>query len=223
VNLFVAGTSESGPADAAAAEHALRSILEWLPFFPGRAVETWMAPSGRAAAAWVAHDARHAHAGPDRLALWSGRPIRWAGEREAEGQSTIRAEWWAAEPDEEGLDGRFVAVRCDDSTLRVVTDSMGAYPLYETFVDGARWVSNNAELLRVLRGGGGLATDVLASLLGGGWSLGGDPAWEGVRRVGGRVATAPARLAELFGRGFDADRAAALLVASLRALADWPG
>jgi hypothetical protein len=41
--------------------------------------------------------------------------------------------------------------------------------------------------------------------------------------VGGQVATAPARLAELFGRGFDPHRAATLLVASVRALADWPG
>jgi hypothetical protein len=223
VNLFVAGTSEGGPLDATAAERALRSLLERLPFFPGRAVETWTARSGRTAAAWVAHSERHAHVEDARLALWSGRPFRWVGEHEADGQSTISAEWWASGASEEGLDGRFVAVRLDGDALAVVTDPMGAYPLYETSVDGARWVSNNAELLRELRGGRGLAVDVLASLLGGGWSLEGHPAWEGVRRVGGSAATAPARLAELYGRGFDADRAAALLVSSVRALAGWPG
>jgi hypothetical protein len=212
VNLLLAGISEGDPLDAAAAERALRSLLERLPFFPGRGVETWS--TGRGAAAWIAHDSGYARAEPERLLLWSGRPIRWIGEREADGTPG------ALQGD---LDGRFCAVRCDGESLDVVTDPMGAYPVYETFAGGARWVSNNAELLRELRGDGSLAGDVLASVLGGGWSLDGNPAWEGVRRVGGASAIAPERLAGLFGRGFDADRAAELLVASVRALADWPG
>jgi hypothetical protein len=221
VNLFVAGTSERAPVDGAAAERALRSLLERLPFFPGRPVQTWTA--GRGAAAWVAHDARYAHAAAEGLVLWSGRPIRWAGDREADGATPIRAEAWASGALEAGLDGRFAAVRVDGDALDLVTDPMGAYPLYETFAGGTRWVSNNAELLRELRGDGGLDADVLASLVGGGWSLDGHPAWEGVRRVGGGTATAPERLAALFGSGFDPERAAALLTASVRALADWPG
>lgn len=212
MNLFVAGRSERGPLDTAAAERALRAVLERLPFFPGRPVETWTA--GRTAAAWVAHDERYAQPEPARLVLWSGRPIRWVGEREADGApGALDGE----------LDGRFVGVRLDGEALEVVTDPMGAYPVYETSVDGVRWVSNNATVLGELRGGAPLAVDVLASLLGGGWSLEGDPAWEGVRRVGGAPAIEPARLAALFGRGFDAERATAVLVASVRALADWPG
>ena len=57
--------------------------------------------------------------------------------------------------------------------------------------------------------------DVLASLLGGGWSLSGDPVWEGVERIRPEPPQPPA--------DFDPDRAAALLVAAVRALADWPG
>ncbi|MFL5780600.1 MAG: hypothetical protein ACJ760_04735 [Thermoleophilaceae bacterium] len=212
VNLFVAGLAERAQPDLGAAERALRSLLERLPFFPGRHVETWAA--GRAAAAWVAHDARHAEAAGERLVLWSGRPIRWAGEREADGApGALDGE----------LDGRFAVVRAGTDGVDVETDPMGAYPVYETVAGGVRWVSNNASVLRELRGGTALAVDVLASVLGGGWSLDGDPAWEGVRRVGGAPAIAPARLAELFGGDFDPDRAAALLVAAVRALADWPG
>src|SRR4051794_22004125 len=212
VNLFVAGLAERAQPDLGAAERALRSLLERLPFFPGRPVETWAA--GRAAAAWVAHDARCAQAAGERLVLWSGGPIRWAGEREADGApGALDGE----------LDGRFAVVRAGPGRVDVETDPMGAYPVYETVAGGVRWVSNNASVLRDLRGGTALAVDVLAPVLGGGGSLDGHPAWEGVRRVGGAPAIAPARLAGLFGGGFDPDRAAALLVAAVRALADWPG
>jgi hypothetical protein len=211
VNLFVAGLAGQEHPDGGAAERALRSLLERLPFFPGRPVETWAL--GRAAAAWVAHDTRYAHATGDRLVLWSGRPIRWVGEREADGTpGALDGE----------LDGRFAIVRAGPGDLDVATDPMGAYPVYETVAGGVRWVSNNASVLRELRGEAGLAVDVLASLLGGGWSLDGHPAWEGVRRLDGAPAIAPARLAALFGGGFDPDRAAALLVGAVRALADWP-
>ncbi|HKP89287.1 MAG TPA: hypothetical protein VJT75_04870, partial [Thermoleophilaceae bacterium] len=220
MNLFVAGISERGAVDAAEAERALRAVSGRLPFFPGERVHTWS--RGATAAAWIGHDKRHAQATADRLALWSGRPIRWVGEREADGAGPIASEWWASAAADDGLDGRFAAVRCEGSSLDVVTDPMGAYPVYETVVDGVRWVSNSAAALHELRGGG-LDTTVVASLVGGGWSLDGHPAYDGVERVGGAHAIAPARLAELFGRNFDADRAAALLVASVRALADWPG
>ena len=49
MNLFVVGWSAERPVDAPAA------LLEGVPFFRGRPVRTWAAPSGRAAAAWVAH------------------------------------------------------------------------------------------------------------------------------------------------------------------------
>ena len=159
----------------------------------------------------------------DRLALFSGRPIRWTGDREADGRGPIDPRHFIEGPDSSALDGRFVAVRCDDARgeLDVITDPVGAYPIYETQVEEVHWLSNNAELLRDLRGTRELDPAALAAVLGGGWSLRGDPVWAGVKRGGAGFAAD--RLAPLFGAGFDADRAAALLTAATRALADWPG
>ncbi|MEA2422858.1 MAG: hypothetical protein QOF55_1957, partial [Thermoleophilaceae bacterium] len=104
-----------------------------------------------------------------------------------------------------------------DGKLEVTSDRLGAYPLYATEVGGVRLVSNNAEALRAARGGSSMAAPVLASLLGGGWSLSGDPVWEGIDRI------APARPSPAPGSGFDADRAASILIAAVRALGEWPG
>jgi len=225
LNLFLIGIR----GEAAAAERALRGLLERLPFFPGRPVETWSAPSGALVAAWTAHAPEqtggvpYALAERDRLALFSGRPIRWTGEREADGRGPIDPRFFLEGPDASALDGRFVAVRCDDARgeLDVLTDPVGAYPVYETEVDGVHWLSNNAELLREVRGTRELDPAALAAVLGGGWSLPGDPVWAGVRRGGAGFAAD--RLAPLFGAGFDPDRAADLLAAATRAAADWPG
>ena len=246
MNLFLLGWSGEARVDPAAGEGALRRLLERLPFFPGRPVETWTAPSGALAAAWVSHapeqtgEVGYVHAEPARLALFSGRPIRWTGEREADGRGPLDpafylepAERWAST-----LDGRFAAARYDDSdrVLEVASDAMGAYPVYEAHAEGVRWTSNNAELLRDLVGSRELDPEVLAPVFGGGWSLSGDPVWSGVRRVTyGCVRKlgpgSPAKRAELLplpqiasllGAGFDAERAADVVGAGLRALADWP-
>src|SRR3712207_547347 len=55
VNLFLLGWSGETAVDVAAAEGALRRLLDRLPFFPGRPVDAWSAPSGTLAAAWVTH------------------------------------------------------------------------------------------------------------------------------------------------------------------------
>ena len=246
MNLFLLGWSGEATVDLAPAERALRDLLERLPFFPGRPVETWAAPSGALAAAWVTHGPEqtggvgYVHTEPARLALFSGRPVRWTGEREADGRGPLDpsfyaepAERWAGE-----LDGRFAAARYDDSdrTLEVASDALGAYPVYEAHHEGVRWTSNNAELLRALIGARELDPDVLAPVFGGGWSLSGDPVWSGVRRVTygcvrRLVPGEPAKRAELMphsqvaallGAGFDADRAAGVVSAGVRALADWP-
>jgi hypothetical protein len=225
LNLFLIGAG----GDAQTAERAIRALLERLPFFPGRPVETWEAPSGGAVAAWVQHDpdqtggVRYALAERERLALFAGRPIRWTDEREADGAGAIDPASYLDGAGAGELDGRFVVVRCDDARgeLDVVTDPVGAYPVYETQVGAARWVSNNAELLCELRGTRALDPPALAGLLGGGWSLDGHPVWSGVRRVGAGFSAA--RVAPLIGASFDADRAAAILTAAVAALAAWPG
>ena len=227
-------------------EAALRRLLDRLPFFPGRPVETWSAPSGALAAAWVTHGpeqtggVRYVQAEPDRIALFAGRPVRWTGDEEADGRGPLDpafylgpAEQWA-----DTLDGRFSAARYDDAdrALDVASDAMGAYPVYEAYADGVRWTSNNTELLRDLIGARDLDPDVVAPVLGGGWSLTGDPVWAGVRRLTygcvrklapGRPASRAEllplpRVASMLGAGFEPDRAARVLTEGVRALADWP-
>ena len=246
MNLFLVGWSGDGGVEPGAAAEALRRLLARMPFFPGRPVETWAAPSGSLGAAWVTHGPEetggieYAATEPARLALFSGRPIRWTGEREADGRAPLDPAFYLGQPDAwaPALDGRFAALRYDDAdrTLAVVSDALGAYPLYEAHAGGVRWTSNNAELLRGLIDGRELDPAVLATVLGGGWSLSGDPVWSGVRRLtygcvrrlepGRPAASAPllplGQIAPLIGAGFDAERAAGVLTAELAALADWP-
>ena len=245
VNLFLAGISDAG-ADIAAAERALHDLLERLPFFdPGR-VEAWRSGDGRVVAACVSHSpeqtggVRYSRFEPERMALWSGRPFVWIAEERADGRAPLDpgfylerpATGWAAQ-----LDGRCTAVRYSRGELEVYSDPLGSYPVFETDAGGTRWISNNAELLRALAGGRLLEPAVVASVIGGGWSLSGDPLWAGVRRIPrGTIQSHAAgrsersvdllplqRIVPLLGDGFDPDRAAGRLVAAVRALADWPG
>src|SRR5262249_47158013 len=80
--------------------------------------------------------------------------------------------------------------------------------------------SNNAEVLRRLLGTSAVDAGVVASLIGGGWSLSGDPLWADVRRV---PHERPPVAAWFAGSDFDAEAAAGRLVESRRTLAAWPG
>jgi hypothetical protein len=162
-------------------------------FFPGREVvetDRW---------AWLAHDDGYVSSD----ALYSGRPIVWRGDV-ADGRAPLDPAFWR-DPPVDDLDGRYVGVRSDG---RVFADALGAYPVYRR----GDAVSNNAH---ALRGPGSLRVEVLASLLGGGWSLTGDPVWRGVERI----KPPPFHVTP----DFDPDRAASLLTAAVRALADPPG
>jgi hypothetical protein len=203
VNLFVAAVGGGTPT------RALTALAEKLPFFPGRPVESWQ--SGPFAAAWVQHEGMwYVHTDGERLALFSGRPFAWSG------RDVLDPAFWL-EPSREELDGRFASVRWDGSDMHVLTDPLGAYPLYVTESGGTRYVSNSAEALREIRGTSAPALESLAGLLGGGWPLEGQPMWEGVTRV-----NTPAPLA-VPADGFDADRAAGNLTDAVRGLAGWPG
>ena len=232
MNLFVVGTSDAG-ADPAPAERALRDLLERLPFFEPARIETWRSADGRAAAACVSHPpeeaggVRYTAFEPERMAMWSGRPFVWTGDEEADGRAPLDPGFYLVRPvaDWAGrLDGRVTAVRYAGGELEAYSDPLGAYPLFEAEAAGGRWLSNSAELLRAMRGGRELEPAVVASLVGGGWSLSGDPVWAGVRRIPRGEDLLPLeRIAKLPGAGFDPDRAAHLLVAAVRAVADWPG
>ncbi|MEJ7787913.1 MAG: hypothetical protein WKF96_24190, partial [Solirubrobacteraceae bacterium] len=156
--------------------------------------------------------ARYVAVSGERFALFAGRPIRWTGD-EADGRSVLDASAYL-DGVGDGMDGRFAVVRAESGVIEVVTDSLGAYPVFRW----QGWVSNSPEALRRLSGGSELSLDALAGVLGGGWSLSGDSLWAGIERVSwpGRRLRAP-------GTGFSADRAARLLVEGVRALADWPG
>jgi hypothetical protein len=180
---------------AVGAADGLRDVAARLPFFPGRSV------SEAGGAAWIAHGDEYVYAGDDgEIAMYSGRPISTSG-------NPLDARFWL---DPHDVDGRYVGVRVVGGEVTVFADPLGAYPVYRRR-DGA--VSNNAFALRE---DSSMRMDVLASLLGGGWSLSGDPVWEGVERI--RVEP-PA----VGGGDFDPDRAADILVDTVRALADWPG
>jgi hypothetical protein len=172
---------------------ALRDLAARLPFFPGRSVET------AGPAAWIAHSDEYVHVGDDGIAMFSGRPIVWGS------GNPLDARFWL---DPHDLDGRYVGVRIVNGETTVFADALGAYPVYRR----GSAVSNNAFALRE---SSAMRVDVLASLLGGGWSLSGDPVWEGVERIRTEPPTIEGH--------FDPDRAGALLVAAVRALSDWPG
>ena len=91
-----------------------------------------------------------------------------------------------AEPAErwtESIDGRFASVGvATGDALELVTDPVGAYPLYEAAVNGTRWFSNSAAALRELTGDTGCGSTSLAGLVGGGWPLDGHPIWNGIER-----------------------------------------
>ena len=194
MNLFVAGWSAERPVEPPAA--ALEDLCDRLGFFPGRPVETWRC--ARAAAAWVAHDPAlvggetYADRTPDRLTLRSGHPA-----------------------------GRFAQVTVSDAGIEAEADRMGAYPLYEASADGIDWISNNPHILHTLIAAVDVRPEAVASLVAGGWSLTGDPAFDGVRRH--PVALSLEEAVPLTGRGLDATQAAADLTATTTALMDWPG
>jgi hypothetical protein len=151
-------------------------------------------------AAWISHTDEYVHVGGQGIAMFSGRPIsRSSG-------NPLDARFWL---DPKDLDGRYAGVRIINDEVTVFADALGAYPVYRRG-DGA--VSNNAFALRE---SSSMRAGVLASLLGGGWSLSGDPVWDGVERI---RPDPPAVDGE-----FDADRAAGILVDTVRELADWPG
>jgi hypothetical protein len=240
MNLFVAGWSSRRAPDPRRAERAVRDLVGALPFLDGAEVRAWQAPSGAATAAWAASWPGYATAEGAHLALWAGRPVRWEPAGPAEGHSPLDAgfylppaHYWA-----EALDGRFTAIRYDDAerSLAAVADALGAYPLYRADADGVTWIANRIEPLRALVGSRAVDLDALASLLAGGWTLGGRPAWAAVRRVrpgvlslhpeggeGHRELLSDGDVARMCGAGFEPEAAARTLIDSVRALADWPG
>ncbi len=111
----------------------------------------------------------------------------WTSGEHADGRAALDPMLYLESSDEwaHRLDGRCTAIAYDDAERRltVFSDPMGAYPVFRSEAAGVTWISNNAELLRLLSGTAEVDAGVLAALLGGGWSLSGHPLWRDVRRV----------------------------------------
>lgn len=235
MNLFVIGWGSGRAPDPARAQAAVAALVRDLPFCGSAEVSRWRSGGGRVAAAWAAGDGRQAGVRDEDVTLWAGRPVSWdAQSGRADGRGPLEPKWYA-DGELASLDGRFTAVRAQGDGLVAMTDALGAYPLYRADVDGVTWLSNRVEPLRALAGSRAVDLDALSSLLGGGWPLGGRPVWASVRRVPPGVLALdeagdqhhavlePAASAAMCGEGWDAGRAASLLVEGVRALADWPG
>src|SRR5919202_757221 len=129
MNHFVLGWRAQGGIDTEPASRALRAVTARLGFLDPEQIDRWGASDGPAAAAWVAHHpdriggVHYVHAEPDRLSLFTGRPLRWAGEGAADRLGPVDAGFYArrfsAFCDE--LDGRWAAARYDavDGELEV--------------------------------------------------------------------------------------------------------
>ena len=246
MNLFLIGWSRSRPVDVVEAQQTVAGLVRDLAFFDEGSVRTWRAPSGQLVLACAGHEPEetggvaYAHFESDRVAFFSGRPIVWTDEFEADGRMPLDPRFFLGDPDKwsDALDGRCVAARYDDTTLTLdlYTDPLGSYHVYATERNGTSWLSNNGELLRRLTGMRAMSPLAVASLVACGWSFGGQPLWEGVRRLPPGAhrfrpgapdvhrELLPARSIGLFvDRGLDAEAAARTLVAAVRALAEWPG
>jgi len=245
MNLMLVAWSPRGDINGEEATASFARYLRELPFRDFGPVQSWRAPSGRVTVCCASHRAAqtggttYAHFEPDRFAMYSGRPFVWAGDDEADGRGPLDPRFYLQSPKEwvEALDGRVVAVRYDDrsSTLDVYTDPLGASHFYSTCGEATRWLSNSAELLRQIARSRVIAPLALASVVGCGWSLGGQPFWQDVRRVPRGLSSfrpegdtsrdvLPAQAIEAFFEGgFTAKDASRTLVRVVRALADWPG
>jgi hypothetical protein len=247
MNLFLIAWRPAGGLDAREPDRHLKALLPDLPPPQPSVATRWNAPSGRLAMACAAHDpalvgsVRYVHAEPERFAMFAGRPFRWSADERADGREPLAARTYLDRAGAwlEGLDGRYVAIRYDDSTglLELAPDALGAYPLYRGRAGGTEWISNNALLVRDAVGGGEPSLSAIAAMLSGGRSFTGQSGWQGVERVprgfrcelrasGADTETQQLpvqRLAALAGGGYDAARTARLLRAATAALADWPG
>ncbi len=246
MNVFLVGMAQGG-VDAAAADRALEGAVAAMGPFALPHRTRWSSRDGQLLVRCAAHRPEHVggveylHGEDERMALFAGRPIRWTGETEADGQGCLdpraflppAAEWAGA------LDGRCAVVRYDAAgrELEVYADPVGLYSVFTAEVGGTRWVSNSVEVLRRATGATEMRPSVLASFFGAAYAMTGQPLWQGVDRLprgelvrfradGSRGTTALLSARDvigMFGAGFDADRAAAVLAAFVGASGGWPG
>lgn len=222
------------------ATSAFAAFAAALPFYVGRTPHSWTSPDGRAAFHWILEE----DDGIPRVAdgaAFLGRPITWTSGTEAHGRAPLAPGFFARPAADwaDALDGRCAVLRYADGALEVYSDPMGAYPLYRADAGDVLWVASSPALAARMAGLPEVPADpaALASIIGGGWSLSGEPPIAGVRRVAPEwlwrfTADEDSRVRPLLDLDdlrvaaeapVDEDRAAVVLTAALRAQADWPG
>lgn len=245
MNLLVAAWSVNRRPTLDRAETEILGFIEELGYFDESSLATWVAPSGLLSLCCVRHTEAQTPAteywGWDArgAAAFSGRPIIWSDGFDADGITPLKAGLYRAPATTwaERLDGRYFAIRYaeDDQTLEIVTDRLGAYPVYIGSTSEITWLSNSAELVRRLVDSTSMTISVLANFVASGWSLGGVPVWNGVEKLPRGVIRRyrPSRAAEtvellppqkvcgFFNRGGDSAAAAGTLSAATGALAAW--
>jgi hypothetical protein len=202
-------------------------------------VREWVSNDGAVRCYWTSHrrefigGVQYTAATGDTFALFCGRPLWWRGDR-ADGQRSLDPATYlddsATRPYE--LDGRYAVVRVDGQTVQLQTDASGMQPIYESHRPARTLISNVPAL--VTPAGTHLRASSLASFLGVGWPLTGEPLSTGVERVasgelvtisrgGARSSRPVARpIAQDFLVEPDYAEAADVFVSVVEGLAEWP-
>jgi hypothetical protein len=244
VNLFLVGFS-SDPIEPAIVASALQTVASRIPYLNGLSLTEHSSADRRLVAAWICHPAErvggveYAAVEGDALAMFSGRPILVTDDGfDGLGSLDPRLYLQSSLRWEDRLDGRFVVVRCDGGRrMTVTTDPLGAYLMFTSELDGIRWVGNNAGAVALAARATEFDSLALASLLGAGWSFGGQPLRRSVHRLAANAAHTFQRdtfrgiawtsrlrrdVTSPSPKGFDARDAARVLVGITDALVDWP-
>jgi hypothetical protein len=240
MNLFLLALARDRVAPAVVTS-ALRDVAGQLPYFNGASMHEHSSGDGRLAVSWISHrpelvgGVEYSAQDGEMLALFSGRPIL-AAEGGFDGVSPLDpglylkpGQW------EHRLDGRYAIVRCEGGRqVSVTTDPLGAYRVFTLDRDGVRWIGNNADAVALAGRASGFDTLALASLLTFGWSFGGRPLRDSVRRLAPNAThtfhSEPASwstqarpdLMAAIPPEFNPRHAADVLVGTTRAFMDWP-
>ena len=203
MNLFLLGWRRSGAADSGRGRAALGTTLAQLPYFdPGRA-ETWDAPSGRATLSWVGHEpervggTRYVEADHRGMALFSGRPFRWTEDGGADGRAPSTPASTAARR-ANGRPTSTDAAPRSAATTSAASWSSTPTPWAPTPCTQASWTARAGSATARSSCAPPLAADELdasaiASVIGCGHTLDGDPIWARVRQAAQRGGSPPGR------------------------------
>ncbi len=247
MNVFLIGWSPAGDTDPQRAEAGIARADLLGQKLGDQPVSSWSSPDGRLVVATMRHSehempgVRYVHTEDRRIALFAGRPFVWVSDLAGDGMAPLDARFFVdCNLGAEELDGPFAAARYDGDTgvFELVTDRMGAYPVYTAEDRGVTWFGNVPFCVGIAAERTGIDAEALGRFLTFGWAVGGRSLWDGVTQMprgtvharfsDGRPPVCTELLStdsvrEAFGGSPDLSEAAPILTATLRALGSWPG